>query len=230
MLFHRKPTRKLAKFSPTINSRWSRNNSERNSRLHISKKREEEKMKRYSRYFYFSWREKLERRIRGYWMEERKGKERCFASKTAPYVRESIFAGFVLGKLDERTDYRVNKAWNRIAQRSFLIFPSVQQFPISPHFLLANLSPLSSWRLFVARITESRVLRIVLNRDSSGRKQTRKTEFSVARLFEPCVHETLIPVSKKKLQSVGVNLDPLNDGPSKFQRLKRGLLKKRYTY
>lgn len=64
-------------------------------------------------------------------MEERKEKE-FFESKTAPYVRESIFAGFVLGKLDERTDYRVNKAWNRIAQRSFLIFPSVQQFPISP--------------------------------------------------------------------------------------------------
>lgn len=50
---------------------------------------------------------------------------------------------------------------------------------------------------------------------------------SKPRLFEPW---TLILVSKKKLQSVGVNLDPTNDGPSKFQRLKRGLLKKRYMY
>lgn len=133
MLFHRKPTRKLAKFSPTINSRWSRNNSERNSRLHISKKREEEKMKRYSRYFYdISSREKLERRIRGCWMEERKGKERCFESKTAPYVRESIFAGFVLGKLDERTDYRVNKAWNRNVPFSSSL-PS-NNFPSPPTF------------------------------------------------------------------------------------------------
>lgn len=75
-------------------------------------------------------------------MEERKGKERCFESKIAPYVRESIFAGFVLGKLDERTDYRVNKAWNRIAQRSFLIFPSVQISHLPPLFARQSLASL----------------------------------------------------------------------------------------
>lgn len=82
----------------------------------------------------------------------------------------------------------------------------------------------------------ARIIARVADRFKSGFERT-KTDAknrvscrSAAWLFEPCVHETLIPVSKKKLESVGVNLDPLNDGPSKFQRLKRGLLKKRYMY
>lgn len=68
------------------------------------------------------------------------------------------------------------------------------------------------------------------NRSRNGKRRC-DASFEIERSKNPYLKRcTRDAYPRFKKESAGVNLDPLNDGPSKFQRLKRGLLKKRYMY